>query len=197
VAKDRSKKAYLAKLADAGFVPPDNWDIDGIARVEARRVRGNALMACVASETARRLGAEAESVNLAGDRYLSKGIANVYFTCWRRLTVAKNAPLLVEELGEEEQHLYPPQDWKALHRLAVLNDEATRAGRTVIWDRWWQELRPRLLARRTAIATFALRESQMSWGYRVVAGIGNEIQWINDKFEDFNLRYGFQEDDAA
>src|SRR4051812_14989623 len=91
--KDRSKRTFLTQHADPGFIAPDNWDSDGIARVEAQRVRKNAFIAAVAAETPRRLGQDADSMMLAGDRYLSKGIAHIYYTLWKRLTTAKNAPL--------------------------------------------------------------------------------------------------------
>lgn len=194
--KDRSKREFLAQFVDEGFVPPDRWTPDALARAEAARLRKNAYLGCVAAETPRRLG-EVESIELAGDKYLSKGIANIYWTLWRRLTTAKNAPLPIEELGEDEMGLMPPDTWTLLHARGVVDEDARRAGRTVLWDRWWSDLKPRLIARRVAIATYSMREQNLSWGYRVVAGLSNEIEWVDGKFEDFEARYAFSEHDAA
>lgn len=184
-----TRREVLGSFADEGFVPPDAWNRDGIARAEAKRVRKVAYMGAVAAETPRRLGAGADGIDLAGDKFLSKRIANVYWTCWRRLCTAKNAPLPAEDLGDEEQTLYPPTEWVLLHARGAADDEARRAGRTVIWDRWWDDQRPRLLARRRALATFALRTEQLSWGFRIVSGISNEIMWVDDKFRDWRDRY--------
>jgi hypothetical protein len=189
VSKDRSKRALLESLADEGFIPPDNWSADGIVRVEINRLRRAAYIGAVAAEVPRRLGEGAESIDLAGDRFLSKRIANAYWTLWRRMTTAKHAPLPVEELGENEQDLYPPDTWRLLHARAASDIEARRMGRTVLWDRWWEESKPRLLARRRAIATFAVRDDRLSWGYRVVTSINNEIEWVDDRFDTFYDRY--------
>lgn len=194
--KDRSKRALIERYADEGFMPPDNWTVEGLSRAEVGRLMKIAYTGCVAAETPRRLGEEAESIDLAGDRFLSKGIANSYWTLWRRLVTAKNAPLAVEDLGEDEQHFYPPDSWMILHAKAMANEEAKRMGRTVMWDRWWEDMRPRLIARRKALATFALRHERMGWGYRIIAGIGSEIEWIDGKFEDFELRYSGEYADA-
>jgi hypothetical protein len=196
--KHRSKRDFLNAFADLGFVPPDNWTYEAIARAEAQRVRKNAFIAAVAAEIPRRLGEHADSFDLAGDRYLSKGIAHIYYTLWRRLTAAKNAPLRAEDMTEEElQVLYPPADWDLLKTRAAAHDEARRLGRTVIWEAWWNELHPRLLARRRAIATFALKQDLLSWGYRVVSGITSEIDWVETKFEHYQLRYVFLPDEGT
>lgn len=187
--KNPTRRQVLEHYADEGFVPPDAWNRDGIARAEVKRVQRVAYIGAVAAEIPRRLGGGAESIDLAGDRFLSKRIANVYWTCWRRLTTAKNAPLRSEELDESEQDLYPPSVWSLLHARAAADDEARRAGRTVMWDRWWRDARPRLLGRRRALATFALKEEQLSWGFRIVSGISNEITWVDDKFLDWRERY--------
>lgn len=195
MAKDRSKRALLEAYADEGFVPPDNWTTENLARVEVKRLMKHAYMGCVAAETPRRLGEDAESIDLAGDKFLSKGIANIYWSLWRRLVTAKHAPLPQEELAEDEQHLYPPSDWTILHAKAMSYEEAKRLGRTVLWDRWWEELKPRLIARRRALATYALRNERMDWGYRIVANIGSEIEWVELKFEDHDFRYVVSDDD--
>lgn len=189
MAKDRSKRALVETYADQGFVPPDNWTTEALARAEVVRLRKHAFMGCIAAETPRRLGEDAESIDLAGDKFLSKGIANIYWSLWRRMVTAKHAPLPHEELGEDEQGLYPPSTWQILHSKAMSFGDAKQQGRTVLWDRWWEELHPRLLARRRALATFALRNDRMDWGYRVVANIGSEIEWVEIKFEDHDARY--------
>ena len=187
----RSRRNYLLEYADDGFTPPDSWRPEALAKAEVKRLMVAAYTACVAAETPRRLGEDADSNDLAGDKWLSKGLANVYWTLWRRLMTARNAPLPPEELTEAEQILFPPEGWVVLHARAVGHEEARRAGRTVLWDRYWDDLYPRLIARRRALATFALSRDLFGWGYKIVAGIGNEIEWIEMKFDEFERRYAF------
>ena len=186
---ERSAKGLLEYYADAGFTPPDNWDVESLARAEVARLSKVAFAGCIAAETPRRLGDDAESLDLAGDKYLSKGIANVYWSLWKRLTTAKHAPLPMEDLGEDEQWMYPPLTWLRLHAVAMRSEEAKRLGRTVHWETWWSDTKPRLLARRRALATFALRAERLKWGYRLVTNIGSEIEWVEGKFEMRDLRY--------
>lgn len=187
---ERSKRGLLETYADDGFVPPDSWKADDLARVEVRRLMLLSFMGCIAAETPRRLGSDAESFELAGDKFLSKGVAHTYWKLWQRMMTAKHAPLPIENLDEDEMYLVPPETWLLLHAKAMSYESAKQKAKTVIWERWWAELKPNLLSRRRALATFALYRDKVDWGYRVVTSIGSEIEWVEGKFDDHAFRYG-------
>lgn len=79
----------------------------------------------------------------------------------------------------------PPKNWKAMYVLATVDDEIRAAGSTVDWASWWEELKPRLLARRMVIASFAMERAESNWGYRMVAGISDELDWVDEKMETY------------
>lgn len=185
---ERSKRGLLEYHSDEGFIPPDHWKADDLVRVEIKRLMKNAFVGCVAAETPRRLG-EADSNQMAGDKFLSKGIANTYWVLWKRHMTAKHAPLPLEEVGDDETYLIPPETWLLLHARAMGYEDAKRVGRTIIWINWWADLKPRLLARRRALATWAVMNDKLDWGYRVVTAIGSEIEWVDGKFDDYAFRY--------
>lgn len=179
----RGKRTELIKYADDGFAPPDKWNNMGLIRVEVRRLRASAFVAVVAAQTPRRLGKGVDSSTLAADTYLSRGIAHTYYNLWRGLCIGRRAYLPPEELGEGEQDLYPPEDWNGLYVIAAKEQEAVRVGRTVNWEEWWRELQPRLRARRRALATYGIKQQELSMGYRLVVNITRELDWIETKFQ--------------
>lgn len=187
--QERSKLGIVERLADKGFVPPDDWSERSITIAEVRRLRRGALMGCFAAQIPRRVG-EGNSNNLAADKFISKSIGYTYWTLWKRMVIAKHAPLRGEDLSEEEMYLYPPDSWNLLRVRAYDSEEIRQAAMTVIWVTWWDELRPRLRARQKAIATFALREGNISWGYRILTSMDSEISWIETKFMQWASRYG-------
>jgi hypothetical protein len=156
--------------------------------VEVKRLRSNAMMGCYAAQIPRRLG-EASSNDLAADKFMSKAIGHTYWQLWKRMVTARNAPLRAEELADDEMYLYPPHDWQLLRVRAMDVDSVRQLAATVRWTDWWEELRPRLRARERAIATFALKNGNMGWGYRIVSSIENELDWIENKFVAWYDRY--------
>lgn len=188
--KVRGRRVTVEQYVDAGFIPPDNWRALGLTKVEAARLRRTAYMGMVASQYPRRLGPDISSNMLAGDKFLSRRIAFTYFTLWQRMATGRQALLQSDDLDIDEEDLFPPSDWAGLHRRAISDDEARRAGMTVVWLDWWDELRPRLIARRSAIATFASREQKYGWGYKIVHSITYELKWIEQKFDAAVKRYG-------
>jgi hypothetical protein len=175
-----SRRDHLRRYADMGYEVPENWHIDALTIVEAKRLAKAAGQARVASEVPRRLGGDVNGYELAADKKLSKRITHVYFSLWTRLIRAPHASLPLEACPVE---LVPPRNWKALYTLAVADDEIRRAGTTVIWDDWWDELAPRLHARRMVLATVALKRNEVAWGYRMIVSLTDEMNWVGSKFE--------------
>lgn len=176
----RSSREELETYADKGFKIPDKWEQEKLAIAEGRRIARITLMSAVAIETPRRLGEDASGRDLSDDKRLSRGIAHTYLGLWTRLTTSSNAPLPAEELDED---LLPPDDLRHAYRRALLDDDLRRLGATVIWEDWWEDLRPKLIGRRIGIASFALDRGLMKWGYRLVLGISNELDWIDKKIK--------------
>jgi hypothetical protein len=175
-----SRRDQLKRFADIGYEVPPNWQTEALTTVEAKRLARSAGLARVAIEVPRRLGGDANGYELAADKKLSKRITHVYFTLWTRLVRSPHAPLPLELCPVE---LVPPRNWKALYTLAVADDDIRRIGTTVLWEDWWNELAPRLHARRMVLATMALKRDEIDWGYRMVVSLTDEINWIGNKFD--------------
>lgn len=178
---ERGKRTEVERYVDAGFIPPDNWTATAVIQAELRRIRSLALAAAYAAEFPRRLGPDADGGELAADKNLSKGITHTYWGLWKRIVGSVMDP---EDLRDED---IPPATWYDLHAVAAQNEDARRAGATVLWHDWWSEMRPRLMGRRAAVATFAVKTEAWGWGYRVVAGLNDELDWLEKKFAKARL----------
>lgn len=176
----KSQREELAQYADPGFEIPEKWTRDSLTVVEARRLARFGLQACYAAEVPRRIGGDASSAELAADKKLSKRIAYVYLTLWQRLILSQRAPLPLEECPE---HLIPPTNWKHYYLVASGVDDVRQVGSTVEWVSWWNDVRPRLEARRMMMASFSTTREEWSWGYQIIGSLTNEIDWIQNKFD--------------
>lgn len=179
----KSRRECLLRYSDPDYEVPDHWDIERLTLIEAKRIVKSAYTARVAIDIPRRLGNDASGYELSADKKLSKRIAYVYFTLWTRFVLAPRATLPIERCPDD---LIPPKNWKTLHTLAYANDETRRAGTTIIWTDWWEELAPRLQARRMVVASVALNRGDTAWGYRMMVSITDEINWLNSKFDLYN-----------
>lgn len=177
-----SRRDYLQQFFDPNYEVPENWSKESLTIVECKRISNISLAARFAVEIPRRLGQDAAGRDLSADKKLSKRIAYVYLSLWQRFVFSKHAPLPLEECPAD---LAPPNNWKALHARASGDPKIRQMGSTINWESWWNELQPRLLARRMVIATFALNRDDVRWGYRIVAGICDEIDWIDEKMEAY------------
>jgi hypothetical protein len=82
--------------------------------------------------------------------------------------------------------LIPPANWKSLYVRSALDPSIRSDAATVQWNNWWEELKPRLMARRVVIASYAINAGELSWGYRYALGLSEEIDWVQDKLDDWN-----------
>jgi hypothetical protein len=179
----RSRREQILRYADPNYELPPQWQIETMTLIEAKRLAKTAGMARVATDVPRRLGGEASGAELAADKKLSRRVAYVYYSLWTRFVRAEHAPLPVETCPVD---LIPPRTWKALHTLALADDEIRRAGSTVIWDEWWAELAPRLHARRMVLASLSLARGDVAWGYRMIVNLTDEINWVSTKFDMYH-----------
>lgn len=140
------------------------------------------MTARIAVEIPRRLGSDASGRDLSADKKLSRRLGYVYMSLWNRLVHSTHAPLPPESCPED---LLPPRNWKQLYVIASSNDDIRKAGITIDWNDWWDELRPRLLARRMVVASFAVDRGEANWGYRMVSGISDEIGWVDEKIDAY------------
>jgi hypothetical protein len=179
----RSRRELLVRYADPEYDIPAQWTIEAVTNVEAKRLAKNAYIARVAAGVPRRLGGDASGYELAADKKLSRRIAYVYYSLWTRFIRSGHAVLPLDLCPVD---LIPPRNWKSLHTLALADDEVRRLGTTVIWNDWWEELSPRLHARRMVLASLALARGDLVWGYRVVTGMNDEIKWVGEKFDRYH-----------
>jgi hypothetical protein len=179
----KSRRECLLRYSDPNYEVPENWTTDSLTQVEAKRLAKNAYTARIAVDVPRRLGSDASGYELSADKKLSKRIAYVYFNLWTRFVRAPHATLPLEECPDD---LVPPRNWKALHTLAYADEEIRRAGSTIIWTDGWEELSPRLHARRMVVASVALTRGETAWGYRMIVSLTDEINWLDRKFDLYN-----------
>lgn len=178
----RSRRQFIEQYADEDFELPADWETDALTIVEAKRICKFGLVACYAAEFPRRLGVEASGLDLAADKRLSRRIAYVYLGLWKRYTMSTHAPLPLEECPPD---LVPPGTWRSYHAQAASEDDVRRKGASVVWESWWEDVRPRLLARRMMMATYAIYQNELNWGYRIVTSLTDEVGWIDDKFASY------------
>lgn len=175
----KSRREFLEEFVDHEYDVPENWTIESLTVVEGKRLAKNGLTARFAADVPRRLGADASGPELSADKKLSKRIAYVYLSLWTRFIHSPHAPLPPEECPGD---LLPPRNWKSMYVMASSIDEVKANGSVVNWDAWWDDLRPRLVARRMVMASFALDRGMPGWGYRMVSSISDEIDWVDEKF---------------
>jgi hypothetical protein len=174
----KTRKELLEQYADPSFQVPDTWTKESLSIVECKRLSKNALMARYACDVKRRLGPDATAAELSSDKKLARRIAHTYLTLWGRFVLSKHAPFPAEICPVD---LHPPRNWQSLYVRAAIEGEIRSAAATVIWPEWWEELQPRIQARRMVIASFALLNDQPSWGYRYVISLSDELHWVGDK----------------
>lgn len=179
----KSRRECLLRYSDPNYEVPENWTVESLTQVEAKRLAKNAYTARIAVDVPRRLGSDASGYELSADKKLSKRIAYVYFNLWTRFVRSPHATLPIEQCPVD---LIPPRNWKTLYTLAYADDEIRRSGSTIIWSDWWEELAPRLQARRMVVASVAITRGETAWGYRMTVSLTDEINWLNHKFDLYN-----------
>lgn len=183
---DRSRYATLSAFADDGFQYPDTWNRTELAMSEIKRVKRLTFMATYAAQVPRRLGPDATPQELTVDKRTANRVGHTYLRLWQWLVVERG-PMPAWDLPDA---FHPPDDWRATLKLAASDQDARRAGASVEWRPWWTDLRPRLLGRRAGVATFALREGHLDWGYRLVTGLSRELSWVERALIDAGFLAG-------
>lgn len=179
----KSRRECLLRYSDPNYEVPENWTVESFIQVEAKRLAKNAYTARIAVDVPRRLGSDASGYELSADKKLSKRIAYVYYNLWTRFVRSPHATLPIEQCPVD---LIPPRNWKTLYTLAYANEEIRRAGSAIIWTEWWEELAPRLQARRMVVASVAITRGETAQGYRMTVSLTDEINWLNHKFDLYN-----------
>lgn len=184
------RKTLIDRYANEEFEPPAEWDRPTVAKLEIERLRRMAFVGVIAYETPRRLGTGVPSELLAGDKFLARSFMYLGWESWRRMMNDKHGPIMPEELGPDEQYLYPPESIVLLGARAIQHEEAAKLGKTVLWDVWWDDEQALMEERRSQIARLAQTLLYPLWTYKLVDAIDVQLGWAQKKWSKYEKRYG-------
>lgn len=140
------------------------------ADAEFRRVRATLYMACFVETIPRRLGGSADRLDLRLDKKAARQVQSCYLGLWQEH----------ERFGTDNE--YPAPAWN--HRTERLkfglaaNSLQRRAGAIVEWLPWTSQRIVDLELRLAVLATIALRDDELAWGWCYCSMVEREASEI-------------------
>jgi hypothetical protein len=149
----KASSAFLAAYYDPGVAIRDENPVE-IERGERERLLTLYVVAQAASQIPRRIGGDAELIELREDKKRCRRVAHVARQC-------------LEAWGGETTKAVPKD----------VRKEAAQ----VVWDKWWEAHQVVLRTRLTYIANWGLVQDAdtQRWAKGAVQRLQNELNWLN------------------